>query len=165
LSSSTSILETPRESAGNANAITNQASIKGLDRCSSLCIAVYIYIFTENRIKKAGTNARKTFSCYYKKEFEKRGGCVMSEGKRRFKATIDGETYTIVGSKPEKHMRVVAETVDEQLSQLKELTKGLDKEKRAILLAINAVSDQLATRNELEHLKEKYEQLEQNQKN
>lgn len=89
----------------------------------------------------------------------------MSEGKRRFKATIDGETYTIVGSKPEKHMRVVAETVDEQLSQLKELTKGLDKEKRAILLAINAVSDQLATRNELEHLKEKYEQLEQNQKN
>ncbi|MDZ7834889.1 MAG: cell division protein ZapA [Alkalibacterium sp.] len=89
----------------------------------------------------------------------------MSEGKRRFKATIDGETYTIVGSKPEKHMRVVAETVDEQLSQLKELTKGLDKEKRAILLAINAVSDQLAMRNELEHLKEKYEQLEQDQKN
>lgn len=89
----------------------------------------------------------------------------MSEGKRRFKATIDGETYTIVGSKPEKHMRVVAETVDEQLTQLKELTKGLDKEKRAILLAINAVSDQLAMRNELNEMKEKYEQLEQNIEN
>ncbi|MFO8068469.1 MAG: cell division protein ZapA [Alkalibacterium sp.] len=89
----------------------------------------------------------------------------MSEGKRRYKATIDGETYTIVGSKPEKHMRVVAETVDEQLSQLKELTKGLDKEKRAILLAINAVSDQLTMRYELEQLKEKYEQLEQDLEN
>ncbi|GEK88724.1 cell division protein ZapA [Alkalibacterium putridalgicola] len=89
----------------------------------------------------------------------------MSEGKRRFKATIDGETYTIVGSKPEKHMRVVAETVDEQLTQLKEMTKGLDKEKRAILLAINAVSDQLAMRNELNEWKEKYEQLEQNKEN
>ncbi|WP_423188766.1 cell division protein ZapA [Alkalibacterium sp. f15] len=89
----------------------------------------------------------------------------MSEGKRRYKATIDGEIYTIVGSKPEKHMRVVAETVDEQLSQLKELTKGLDKEKRAILLAINAVSDQLTMRHELEELKEKYERLEQNLEN
>ena len=84
----------------------------------------------------------------------------MSEGKRRYKAIIDGETYTIVGSKPEKHMRVVAETVDEQLTQLKELTKGLEKEKRAILLAINAVSDQLIMRQELEELKEKCEQLE-----
>ncbi|SFC14886.1 cell division protein ZapA [Alkalibacterium subtropicum] len=89
----------------------------------------------------------------------------MSEGKRRFKATIDGETYTIVGSKPEKHMRVVAETVDEQLTQLKEMTKGLDKEKRAILLAINAVSDQLAMRNELNEWKEKYKQLEQTKEN
>lgn len=89
----------------------------------------------------------------------------MSEGKRRFKATIDGETYTIVGSKPEKHMRVVAETVDEQLTQLKEMTKGLDKEKRAILLAINAVSDQLAMRHELEQMKEKYDQLEKEQEN
>lgn len=89
----------------------------------------------------------------------------MSEGKRRYKATIDGETYTIVGSKPEKHMRIVAETVDEQLTQLKEMTKGLEKEKRAILLAINAVSDQLVMRQELEELKEKYEQLEKESTN
>ncbi|GEK91369.1 cell division protein ZapA [Alkalibacterium kapii] len=85
----------------------------------------------------------------------------MTEGKRRYKATIDGETYTIVGSKPQKHMQVVSETVDDQLNQLKEMTKGLDKEKRAILLAINAVSDQLAMRKELNEMKEKYKQLEQ----
>ena len=42
----------------------------------------------------------------------------MSEGKR-IKATIDGETYTIIGQKPQEHMRVVAETVDDQLNRLK----------------------------------------------
>ena len=99
------------------------------------------------------------------KKFEKRGGCIMSEGKRRYKATIDGETYTIIGQKPQEHMRVVAETVDDQLNQLKEMTKGLEKEKRAILLAINAVSDQLAMRKDLNEIKEKYKQLEENQEN
>lgn len=86
----------------------------------------------------------------------------MSERKSRYKATIDGNIYTIVGPKSQKHMRVVAETVDEQLAQLKEMTKGLDIEKRAILLAINAVSDQLAMRKELEEMKEKMEQAEKN---
>ncbi|MCC5889466.1 MAG: cell division protein ZapA [Alkalibacterium sp.] len=82
----------------------------------------------------------------------------MPEGKRRYKATIDGESYTIVGPKSQEHMKTVAETVDEQLSQLKELTKGLSSEKRAILLAINAVSDQLSTRKELEEIKDKMKQ-------
>lgn len=85
----------------------------------------------------------------------------MPEEKSRYKAVIDGETYTIVGPKSQKHMQVVAETVDEQLTQLKVMTKGLDKEKRAILLAINAVSDQLAMRKELEDIKEKLKQIEE----
>ncbi|GAB2492543.1 cell division protein ZapA [Alkalibacterium psychrotolerans] len=82
----------------------------------------------------------------------------MPEGKRRYKATIDGESYTIVGPKSQEHMKTVAETVDEQLSQLKELTKGLSSEKRAMLLAINAVSDQLSMHKELEEIKEKMKQ-------
>lgn len=82
----------------------------------------------------------------------------MPEGKRRYKATIDGESYTIVGPKSQEHMKTVAETVDEQLSQLKELTKGLSSEKRAMLLAINAVSDQLSMQKELEEIKEKMKQ-------
>ncbi|GAA0481319.1 hypothetical protein IRB23SM22_16150 [Alkalibacterium sp. s-m-22] len=84
----------------------------------------------------------------------------MPEGKRRYKATIDGESYTIVGPKSQEHMKTVAETVDEQMKQLKELTKGLSNEKRAILLAINAVSDQLTMRKELEDIKKKLEHLE-----
>lgn len=82
----------------------------------------------------------------------------MPEGKRRYKATIDGESYTIVGPKSQEHMKTVAETVDEQLNQLKELTKGLSSEKRAILLAINAVSDQLSMQKELVDIKEKMKQ-------
>lgn len=88
----------------------------------------------------------------------------MPEGKSRYKATIDGESYTIVGPKSQKHMQVVAETVDEQLAQLKEMTKGMSKEKRAVLLAINAVSDQLAMRKELEEIKEKIKDSENKQR-
>lgn len=83
----------------------------------------------------------------------------MPEGKRRFKATINGESYTIVGPKSQAHMKTVAETVDEQLMQLKQLTKGLSNEKQAILLAINTVSDQLTMQKELKEIKEKMEQL------
>ncbi|PRY75180.1 cell division protein ZapA [Alkalibacterium olivapovliticus] len=83
----------------------------------------------------------------------------MPEGKRRYKATINGESYTIVGPKSQEHMKTVAETVDEQLVQLKQLTKGLSSEKQAILLAINTVSDQLTMQKELAELKEKMEQL------
>ncbi|MCC5894632.1 MAG: cell division protein ZapA [Alkalibacterium sp.] len=83
----------------------------------------------------------------------------MPEGKRRYKATINGESYTIVGPKSQEHMKTVAETVDEQLLQVKEMTKGLSSEKQAILLAINTVSDQLSLQKELEDLKEKMEQL------
>ena len=89
----------------------------------------------------------------------------MPEEKSRYKATIDGESYTIVGPKSQKHMQVVAETVDEQLAQLKELTKGMSKEKRAVLIAINAVSDQLAMRKELEEIKEQISDSENEQRN
>jgi cell division protein ZapA len=92
------------------------------------------------------------------------GGGNMPEGKRRFKATIAGKTYTIVGPRSEEHMRVVAETVDEQMGQLSQMTKGLDAEKRAMLMAINAVSDQLEMKKKVAELEEKIKQLEKGQK-
>lgn len=89
----------------------------------------------------------------------------MPEGKRRFKATIAGKTYTIVGPRSEAHMRVVAETVDEQMQELIRMTKGLDNEKRAMLMAINAVSDQLEMKKKVTELEEKIAQLEKQQNN
>lgn len=88
----------------------------------------------------------------------------MSEGKRRFKATIAGQTYTIVGPRSTQHMRVVAETVDEQMKQLTKMTKGLDAEKKAMLMAINAVSDQLEMKKKVAELEEKVKQLEEERK-
>ncbi|MEC6747814.1 cell division protein ZapA [Marinilactibacillus sp. XAAS-LB27] len=84
----------------------------------------------------------------------------MPEEKRRFKANIAGETYTIVGPRSEQHMKTVAQTVDEQMNQLKEMTKGLDPEKRAMLMAINAVSDQLEMKKKIVKLEERINELE-----
>ncbi|WP_080146860.1 cell division protein ZapA [Marinilactibacillus piezotolerans] len=84
----------------------------------------------------------------------------MPEEKRRFKAEIAGQTYTIVGPRSEKHMQVVAQTVDEQMTLLQKMTKGLDTEKRAMLMAINAVSDQLEMKKKVTKLEDRIAELE-----
>lgn len=84
----------------------------------------------------------------------------MPEEKRRFKAEIAGQTYTIVGPRSEKHMQVVAQTVDEQMALLQKMTKGLDTEKRAMLMAINAVSDQLEMKKKVTKLEDRIAELE-----
>ncbi|WP_035618170.1 cell division protein ZapA [Lacticigenium naphthae] len=87
----------------------------------------------------------------------------MTHQKRRFKAVIEGETYTIIGPHSEEHMQVVVETVNEQLKQLTELSVQLDGEKKAMLMAINAVSDQLQMHKELNEMQEKLNQLKNEQ--
>jgi len=84
----------------------------------------------------------------------------MSEEKRRFKATIAGRSYTIIGTRPDEHMKVVAETVNEQLKQISNMSKDLDPERRAILMAINAVSDQLNMQQEMMKMEKKIKELE-----
>ncbi|MDO4432254.1 MAG: cell division protein ZapA [Aerococcaceae bacterium] len=64
--------------------------------------------------------------------------------KRRYKATIAGKSYTIVGTRSELHMNAVTELVNQQLQQLEELAPDLSIADRCVLMAINAVSDQLA---------------------
>lgn len=63
--------------------------------------------------------------------------------RRRFKAVIDGQTYTIVGNKSEAHMRAVTSIMNQQLTQLKKLAPDMTKEEAAVLIAFNAISDQL----------------------
>lgn len=58
-------------------------------------------------------------------------------------------------------MKAASDLVEEQLTQLKELTTGLDGERRAILMAVNAVSDQLELQEKLNELQKKNRQLEQ----
>ncbi|WP_439646114.1 cell division protein ZapA [Secundilactobacillus silagei] len=58
--------------------------------------------------------------------------------RRRFKAVIDGQSYTIVGNQTEAHMRAVTELMNQQLAQLKKLAPDMSKEEASILLAFNA---------------------------
>ncbi|WP_125584155.1 cell division protein ZapA [Levilactobacillus cerevisiae] len=67
----------------------------------------------------------------------------MTEETHRFKAVIAGKSYTIVGQATDEHMRAVTAVLNEQFTQLKELSPNISKEDAAILMAFNAVSDQL----------------------
>lgn len=88
----------------------------------------------------------------------------MSESKRRFKVKIFDDVYTIIGKAEPEHMAAVAQVVEEQLGEIKKLMPSLDNEKAAILLAINAVSDQLYKQEELLKLEEKEEKVEEKNK-
>lgn len=85
----------------------------------------------------------------------------MSGNKIRYKATIAGKNYTIIGARSEKHLQLVEQTVDEQLKKIEQLTKGLDLEKRAILTAVNAVSDQIELQLRIQLLEAEIEDLKQ----
>jgi cell division protein ZapA len=44
---------------------------------------------------------------------------LMTANKRRFKAEIDGRTYTIIGTASDRHMQTVTRMMNEQVAQLK----------------------------------------------
>ncbi len=71
----------------------------------------------------------------------------------RYKATVAGQTYTIIGQETKQHMDMVLALVNEQLNEIKDLSPEITAEKAAILLAINAVSDQVKKQEELLQLK------------
>lgn len=73
----------------------------------------------------------------------------MSEGKKRFKAQINGEEYIIVGNSSQEHLEAVVKIINQQLTEIKKLQPAISDQKAAILLAINAVSDQLYKQEEL----------------
>lgn len=83
----------------------------------------------------------------------------MSQKPSRFKTTIDGRSYTIVGRKSQEHMRTVSDLINDELSELKKLTHRLDSEERAVLLAINAKSEQLEMQKRVIELEEKFNNL------
>ena len=67
----------------------------------------------------------------------------MSEEKRRFKAFIGDKAYTIIGPGSEQHFLTVTKLLNERLDQVKKLAPDLTAEEQAILVAFNAVSDQV----------------------
>ncbi|CAM3033407.1 cell division protein ZapA [Lactiplantibacillus plajomi] len=73
----------------------------------------------------------------------------MTETKRRFKAEIDGKTYTIIGTASDRHMQTVTRMMNEQIDELKKLAPNLSDQQVATLLAFNAISDQVDKQAEL----------------
>lgn len=84
----------------------------------------------------------------------------MTENKRRFKTIIAGKTYTIVGNKAPEHLTAVSELVNAQLEQIKQAAPALGREERGILVAVNAISDQITKQLEMEELQLKVSELE-----
>lgn len=74
------------------------------------------------------------------------------EEKRRFKAEIAGKSYTIVGKQSAQHMEAVTHLVNHQMDQLHQIDPSLSKEDLAILMAVNAVSDQIIKENRIMEL-------------
>ncbi len=83
----------------------------------------------------------------------------MVKQKNRFKATIENQNYTIISKEDPKHLKMVTDLVNDQLKEIKKMSAEIDSEQAAILLAINAVSDQLKKQKELLDLKEENETL------
>jgi cell division protein ZapA len=74
----------------------------------------------------------------------------MAGKKHRYKAKIGNRTFTIIGNQDDLHMSLVEDILNEQLELIKEKSPGIDDESAAILLAVNAVSQQVLMQEKLE---------------
>lgn len=81
------------------------------------------------------------------------------EEKRRFKAVIAGKEYTIVGHRSAQHLSTVTEIINLQLEQLADLAPDLSVADRSILMAVNAISDQLTKEQEIAYLQKEIKEL------
>lgn len=86
----------------------------------------------------------------------------MTSEKRRVKVIIDGKEYTIISNKSAAHIELVAETINKQLKELSALSNKLSKEEQAILMAINAISDQVDSHTKMIELEENLKQVDKN---
>lgn len=80
----------------------------------------------------------------------------VSGERKRVKVVIDDKEYTIIGTKSAAHIKLVAKTINDQLADLDTMSNSLSKEELAILMAVNAMSDQIDSHEKMIELEEKY---------
>lgn len=78
----------------------------------------------------------------------------MAGKNHRYKAKIGSRAFTIIGKQDDVHMSIVEELLNEQLELIKEKSPDIDDESAAILLAVNAVSQQVLMQEKIEINKE-----------
>lgn len=83
----------------------------------------------------------------------------MAHEKTRYKAVIANQTYTIIGRETKHHMDIVTKLINEQLAELKQLSPQMNNEQAAILMAVNALSDQLKKQERILELEEETAEL------
>lgn len=88
----------------------------------------------------------------------------MSQLKNRYKAKLDGKTYTIIGAESKVHMDIVTELANIQLREIREIAPETSTENASILLAINALSDQLKKEKQLMKIEGELSQLKKEMK-
>ncbi|MBP1039882.1 cell division protein ZapA [Vagococcus sp. BWB3-3] len=83
----------------------------------------------------------------------------MSQEKKRYKAKIANNTYTIIGSESKTHMDIVTELANDQLQEIMSLSPNTDISQASILLAINSISDQLKKEEKIIYLEKEISEL------
>ncbi|MGX7024538.1 cell division protein ZapA [Vagococcus hydrophili] len=68
---------------------------------------------------------------------------MTQDEKKRYKAKIAGDAYTIIGNESHYHMDIVNDLANEQLELIMGHSPSLTREQAAILLAINTLSVQV----------------------
>jgi len=77
----------------------------------------------------------------------------VAENKRtKITVEINNREYTIVGTESEKHVKLVADLVNEKMSEIYQGNKHLDTTKLAVLTAINTMNDYLKLQEEYDEL-------------
>ncbi len=85
----------------------------------------------------------------------------MVAEKKRYKAVIANQSYTIIGNETAHHMDLVTKIVNDQLREIKGISPSIDNEQASVLLAINAISDQLKKQSEILKLQKQNRELQQ----
>ncbi len=73
---------------------------------------------------------------------------VANEEKTRTTVEIHNRTYTIIGTEPQNHIKLVASLVDQKMNEIQEANRQLDTTRLAVLTAVNTMNDYLKLKEE-----------------
>ncbi|MBU5265634.1 cell division protein ZapA [Virgibacillus proomii] len=68
---------------------------------------------------------------------------MTQDEKTRTTVEIHNRAYTIIGTEPKSHIKLVASLVDQKMTEIQEANRQLDTTRLAVLTAINTMNDYL----------------------
>lgn len=86
-------------------------------------------------------------------------GTQMTQNKKRYKAVIGDRAYTIIGKESKAHMDIVTALANNQLRDILNMSDTTTMEQAAILLAVNALSDQVKKESKVIEMEKEIQEL------